>query len=184
MKTGKRRSVFARGFPLILAAVAALVFLAVSCGPTQYVLNEKFYFKVMTNVQYYPEQYVGATFEMDCFTYRLTDVDGKTYLCGVRKCSAGYGCTCGKDTVIGFILDYDGEIPAPKNQSEDTNEKTWVHITGVMETAAKTAVRVYAYNAETDTLTDTVETIEFQTLKVQNIEIIEDYSGLNYYVTK
>lgn len=155
-----------------------------SCGDNyEKVLTEKTFFLVMTNIQMFPHKYVGKEYELDCFTYRITDKDGKEYLCGVRKCSAGYGCTCGKDTVIGFILDYEGVVPEPKNQSEDTNEKTWVHLKGCLKSDEITEVSVYAYNGnEIDY--STIETITFLTFKVETLSIIEDYSGLNYYVTK
>ena len=137
----------------------------------------------MTNMIYYPEQYLDSRIQFDCFTYTLVDVDGKAYTCGVRKCSAGYGCTCGKDTIIGFILDYDGDIPAPKNQSEDTPDKTWIHLDGKLASAQKTDIRIYAYIGE-EIDYSTIETISFYTFKAEKLTVIEDYSSLNYYVTK
>ncbi len=166
-----------------------LLFLAVStvfasCGKTEeHILTEKSFFLVMTNIQLFPHKYVGEQYELDCFTYKITDTSGKEYYCGVRKCSSGYGCTCGKDTIIGFILDYDGEIPEPKNQSEDSNDKTWVHLCGSLETDAYTDVTVYAYNGEEPDYAAT-ETIRFLTFRVETLTEITDYSGLNYYVTK
>ena len=163
------------------------LFLLVSfsaCGDQdEYVLTEKTFFAVMTNIQFFPEKYVGKNLEFDCFTYSLTDVDGNEYLCGVRKCSAGYGCKCGKDTVIGFILDYDGDIPQPKNQSEDTNDKSWIHLKGSVKSKDFTEIKIYAYNGD-EIDVNSVETIKFLTYKVDALDIIEDYSGLNYYVTK
>ena len=84
--------------------LAALTLFIPACGKKDYNLTEKNFFLVLTNMWYYPSQYLGCTIECDVFTYEITDVNGEKYLCGVRKCSAGYGCTCGKDTVIGFIL--------------------------------------------------------------------------------
>ena len=114
---------------LIVLLIAALCLCLVACGgEDRYDLTEDTFFYGMTTMQFYPEQYVGKAISFDCFTYRLTDVAGKDYLCGVRKCSSGYGCNCGKDTIIGFILDYDGELPEPKNQSENSADKSWLVI--------------------------------------------------------
>ena len=167
----------------ILCALCAAACLLVGCGTGSYILNEDTFFIVMTNMQYYPEQYIGAHIEYDCFVYHLEDVDGNVYVCGVRKCSAEYGCTCGNDTIIGFLLDYDGEIPEPVNQSEDTNDKAWIHVTGTLDSAEKTNIEIYAY---TDGVKDTskTEVISFLTFKASSVTEIEDYSGLNYYVTK
>ena len=168
----------------IILSLIFILFTNSSCGGNEYVLNEETFFLVMTNMQYYPEQYVDKPIEYDCFTYDLTDTDGNVYRCGVRKCSAGYGCKCGKDTVIGFILDYGGEIPEPKNQSEDTPDKTWVHIKGTVASAEKTKIKVYAYGEDGEIDYSTVENIEFLSFKVEALTAISDYSGLNYYVTK
>lgn len=167
----------------LLSAIFAL-FMFSSCGDKGYVLNEETFFLVMTNMQYYAEQYVGKPIEYDCFTYDLTDINGKTYRCGVRKCSAGYGCQCGKDTIIGFILKFDGDIPAPENQSEDTPDKTWVHIAGTISSPKKEKIQIYAYGSDGQIDKNTVETIEFLSFEVSSIATIEDYSNLNYYVTK
>ncbi len=158
-----------------------------ACDKTSdYVLTEKTFFLVMTNMQFYPEQYLDSQIDYDCFTYRLTDVDGKEYVCGVRKCSAGYGCTCGQDTIIGFILDYDKEIPEPKNQSADTNDKTWVHVSGRLKTGNFVEIKIHSYNEDgtINTSPENDETIKLLEFKVSSLELIEDYSGLNYYVTK
>ncbi len=167
----------------IFCALCAAACLLTGCGTGSYILNESTFFLVMTNMQYYPEQYVGAHIEYDCFVYHLEDVTGNVYVCGVRKCSSGYGCTCGNDTIIGFLLDYDDEIPEPVNQSEDTNDKAWIHITGTLASADKTDIEIYAY---TDGVIDTIKTevISFLTFKASSVTEIEDYSGLNYYVTK
>ena len=85
-------------------ALACLAFAFAGCGTDSYVLNEDTFFLVMTNMQYYPEQYVNKHIEYDCFVYHLTDVEGNVHVCAVRKCSAEYGCQCGNDTVIGFVL--------------------------------------------------------------------------------
>ena len=106
-----KRSSTANAFKRIATAfIAALTIFAAlpltACeGDEGYVLTEQTFFLVMTNMQYYPEQYVKKNVELDCFTYELNDVDGKRYICGVRKCSSGFGCTCGKDKIIGFLLD-------------------------------------------------------------------------------
>ncbi|MBO4594281.1 MAG: hypothetical protein J5697_01095 [Clostridia bacterium] len=176
-----------RGFKIFSVIFLLFAFASVpyfsACAPNEYILNEKTFFKVMTNIQYYPEQYLGKNVEFDCFTYSLTDVEsGAEYVCGVRKCSSGYGCTCGRDTVIGFILKYDGDIPAPTNQSEDSADKTWVHIKGRLSGAEKTKVSVYAY--ENGEITGRKEEITFLSFDVSSISLIEDYSGLNYFVTK
>ena len=161
-----------------------LLLCAASCGaPDRYDMTEQTFFYTMTTIQMFPENYVGKAISYDCFTYILTDVDGKEYPCGVRKCSAGYGCNCGKDTIIGFVLDYDGEIPAPKNQSEDSADKTWIHLEGTLPNADKEEIRIYAYNGDQIDY-GTVETVVFYHFTVDSLSLIEDYSGLNYYVTK
>ena len=167
-----------------LSALLLLIICSLLSACSQnYTLNEETFFLVMTNMQYFPEQYLGKKIEFDCFSYELTDIDGKSYICGVRKCSSGYGCNCGKDTVIGFLLEYDGEIPAPKNQSEDTNDKTWIHLAGHLKNTDKTEIKIYAYNGD-DIDYDTVEKIYFLSFIVETVVLIEDYSGLEYYVTK
>lgn len=168
-----------------LAALALMLVLLLSgCGgPKDYVLNEETFFLVMTNMQYYPEQYLGSKLEFDCFTYELKDVDGNSYLCGVRKCSSGYGCTCGNDTIIGFILASEEELPAPRNQSEDSNDKTWVHLSGSLQSAEKKTVTIHAYLPDGSVDPDNTEQIVFLVFDVESCELIEDYSGLNYYVT-
>lgn len=171
-----------RFFGFIFIVVVALSL--AGCGKqTEYILNETSFFLVMTNMQYYPEQYDGATIEYDCFTYSLTDINGENYICGVRKCSSGYGCTCGNDTIIGFILEYDGDLPAPKNQSEDGNEKTWVHLKGKLKSAEKTTVTIYAYKDGKPDYENT-EKILFLVFSVESCAVVEDYSSLHYYVTK
>ncbi len=163
----------------IIALLAAfIIILASGCKEKRYSLKEDNFFLVMTNMQYYPQQYVGKDIDFDCFTYDLTDIDGKTYRLGVRKCSSGYGCKCGKDTVIGFILNYDGQIPEPKNQSEDSVEKSWIHVKGTVAGAEKTKITVFAADGETK------EFIEILTFNASEISVIEDYKNLNYYVTK
>ncbi len=150
-----------------------------------YVLTEKTFFLVMTNMQYYPEQYIGKDIEYDCFTYALIDVaDGTEYMCGVRQCSAGFGCKCGKDTVIGYILSYDGEIPAPRNQGDNSNDKTWVHLKGTIPSAEKTEIKIYAADATGAIDTSTIETVVFLRFTVSELTVIEDYSKLAHYVEK
>ena len=166
---------------LALACAAAVL---AGCGAESYILNEDTFFLVMTNVQYYPEQYVGKHFEYDCFVYHLTDTDGNVHICGARKCSAEYGCQCGNDTVIGFLLEYDGELPAPRNQSADTNDKAWIHVTGTLPSAQKTDIDIYAYTADGEIDYGTVETISFLTFEATSVTEIEDYAHLHYYVTK
>ena len=154
-----------------------------ACAQKDYVLNEDTFFLVMTNMQYFPESYLESTIEFDCFTYELQDVDGNTYICGVRKCSAGYGCTCGKDTIIGFILRSGESLPEPRNQSEDTNEKTWVHLKGRLQGAEKTTVTIHSYLDDGTVDPDNTEQIQFLVFEVESCELIEDYSNLSYYVT-
>lgn len=170
-------------FLSVVLAVFAVFF--AGCGKkTEYALTEDTFFLVMTNMQYYPEQYIDCDIEYDCFTYRLTDVDGKEYTCGVRKCSSGYGCTCGRDTIIGFILEYDQALPEPKNQSEDSNDKTWVHLKGRLKNAEKKDIIIHSYlpNGEIDE--NNTENIVFLVFSVESCDLIEDYSNLRYYVTK
>lgn len=164
--------------------LCSLLSVFASCGVKDYVLTEKTFFLVMTNMLYYPEQYLGSTIEYDCFTYELTDVNGEKTLCGVRKCSAGYGCTCGNDTIIGFILSCDGELPAPRNQSEDSNDKAWIHLRGNLASSEKTTITIYAYFEDGTIDYDSTEEISFLVFQVESFYEIEDYSSLNYYVTK
>ena len=147
------------------------------------VLTESTFFYGMTVIQDYPEEYLDTEISFDCFTYRLTDVDGNSFLCGVRKCSSAYGCKCGNDTVIGFILDYDGEIPEPINQSEDTVEKAWIHVEGKLASDERERVRIYAYQGD-EVNYSSVETVVFLHFAVFSLTPIEDYSGLAYYITK
>lgn len=164
--------------------VLASIFSLVACSNNNTcVLNESTFFLYMTNIQYFPEQYINKDITLDCFTYNVKDVNNKEYLCGVRKCTAGYGCKCGKDTVIGFILNYQGAIPAPKNQYEDTNDKSWIHITGKLSSVEKTKIEINAYDANGN-VTDTTEIVEFLSFDVASLETISDYSNLAYFVTK
>ena len=141
------------------------------------IIKEKTFFLVMTNIQYFPEEYINKNIELDCFTYSIMDIHEKEYICGVRKCTAGFGCKCGKDTVIGFILNYDGEIPAPKNQYENTNEKSWIHIGGQLSSVEKTNIQIYSNDGQ-------VEEVEFLSFDVSTLEEISDYSDLAYFVSK
>lgn len=159
------------------------LFALVACQQSSYVLKESTFFLVMTNIQYYPEEYVGKDITLDCFTYNVADKNGTEYLCGVRKCTAGFGCRCGKDTVIGFILNYEGDIPEPKNQYDDTNEKAWIHIVGQLASEEKTSIEIYSYDAEGN-ITDQTEIVEFLSFNVSSLDTITDYSGLAYFVNK
>lgn len=180
----KRFSFFKR---CVCSALICTFLLFSACGGENgYVLTEETFFLVMTNAQYYSEQYVGKNFEYDCFIYDLTDVNGKTYRLGVRKCSAGWGCKCGKDTIIGFILNNNGEtiIPEPKNQNENTPDKAWVHLKGEISSANKTCVNVYAVGQDGEIDKNTIETVYFLSYNISEITVITDYSKLNYYVEK
>ena len=168
---------------VILLLILVVLLAACSQKTDGYVLDEKTFFLVMTNVQYYPAQYVGKNFVFDGFVYDLEDIDGVHHTCIARKCSAGYGCTCGKDTIIGFVIRYDGDLPAPRNQGDDTNDKAWVHCKGQVASATKQDIKVYAYsNGEIDY--NTIETISFPVFNLESFSEIEDYSALHYYVTK
>lgn len=149
-----------------------------------YILNESTFFLVMTNMLYYPEQYANSEIELDCFTYDLVDVDGVSHICGVRKCSSGYGCTCGRDTIIGFILESDAALPAPRNQSEDNGDKTWVHLKGRLKSPEKSDITIPAYRADGTIDPGSTEKIQLLVFTVESCEQIEDASGLAYYVTK
>lgn len=169
---------------LILLLIVLVAATFASCDKFDPNLNETTFFYAMTTMQMYPEEYVGQTISYDCFTYRLTDVNGRDYLCGVRKCSVGYGCNCGKDTIIGFILDYDGVIPEPRNQSEDTPDKSWIHVEGSIASAQKEEIVIHAYDAAGQIDETKTETVVFYHFAVTSLTLIEDYSGLAYYVTK
>ena len=158
------------------------VFLLTGCQNDCNIVESTF-FLVMTNIQYFPEEYLNKNITLDCFTYNVKDVNNQEYLCGVRKCTAGFGCKCGKDTVIGFILNYDGEIPEPKNQYEDTNEKAWIHISGQLASKEKTAIEINSYDASGN-ISEQTEIVEFLTFNVSSLETITDYSKLAYFVSK
>lgn len=169
-------------------AIATLFIVTAACAFTgcgveqSSVLTESTFFKVMTHMTFYPENYLNSEIELDCFVYEITDaVTGTQYVCGVRHCSSGYGCTCGNDTIIGFILEYDGEIPAAKNQSDKTtNGKTWIHIKGALVNAEKNYVNVFSY--VDGAATEDTEQIYFFRFHVTELTEI-DGSNLAYYVT-
>ena len=165
-----------------LISLIAIPFLLTGCGSDKCVISENRFFLLMDNIIRYPEEYINKELSLDCFTYDIKDVDNNVTVCGVRKCSAGYGCTCGRDTIIGFILNYEGEIPAAKNQYENSVEKTWIHISGHLANKQKTTITIYSYNADGSQSTDT-EQIQFLTLNVESLVLIEDYQNLHYYVT-
>ena len=156
--------------------------LLMGCDSSKCVVSENKFFLIMDNLLLYPEEYVNKEISLDCFTYNIEDIHGEVTTCGVRKCPSGYGCKCGKDTVIGFILNYDGEIPEPRNQYEDSVEKTWIHLVGRLAGETKTTITIYSSNPDGTISTDT-EKIQFLTLNVENLELIEDYQNLHYYVT-
>lgn len=165
-----------------LLSLATLPFLLTSCSGSKCNITENKFFLVMDNIIRYPEEYINKELSLDCFTYDVEDVSGGVTVCGVRKCSSGYGCKCGRDTIIGFILKYeDGDIPAAKNQYENNVEKTWVHLTGHLASKQKTTITIFSYNADGTPSTDTEE-IQFLTLNVESLELIEDYQNLRYYV--
>ena len=56
----------------------------------------------------------------------------------MRKSDSIVGCPCGKDNLIGFILNYDGDIPQPISQYSDDNNKTWIHVEGKINSVNKT----------------------------------------------
>ncbi|MCD8308851.1 MAG: hypothetical protein LUD19_03265 [Clostridia bacterium] len=172
-----------RALKIALLLVAALCLLC-GCDTSEYILNEDTFFLVMTNMQYYPGQYVGKTIEADLFMYTVTDIYGNEYQCAVRKCSSGYGCNCGADTVIGFVLEYDGELPEPKNQSEDTNDKAWVHVRGTINSAEFPDITIHSYDSDGNVIEGANETLKMLVLYAEEVTEIEDYSGLSYYVTE
>ena len=154
------------------------------CGKKDYVLDEETFFLVMTNLQYYPEQYLDSEIEFDCFMYDLKDVNGDSHICGVRKCSSGYGCTCGNDTIIGFLLNYDGKLPVPRHQSDDDPDKAWVHLRGRLAGADKETIEINAFTSDGEIDPGRTEQIVFLVFDVEECTEIEDASGLQYYVTK
>lgn len=161
-----------------LISLMFIPFILTSCGdPNSYVLNEKNFFLVMTHIQYYPEEYLNKDITFDCFTYELTSTLGDNYLCAVRKCSSGFGCKCGKDTIIGFIVSQDIGLPEPKNQYENTNDKSWIHVTGQIESIETIEFSIYSSN-------DTTEQVQFLSFRIDEFSIIDDYSNLHYYVEK
>ena len=144
-------------------------------------IKENHFFLTMYNIQLYPEEYIKKQITLDCFTYDIEDINGIVTTVGVRKCPSAYGCKCGKDSVIGFILNYDGEIPPATNQAEDSVEKTWIHISGKLASQEKTTIELPSTDVDGNPITDS---IQFLTLNVETLELIEDYQNLNWYVTK
>lgn len=171
---------------LLLGFCVILCLFLSACGEKNkdYILNEDTFFLVMTNMQYYPEQYLDSEIEYDCFTYNLEDVNGEVYTCGVRKCSSDYGCTCGNDTIIGFILESDEPLPEPRNQREDSADKTWVHLKGKLNTTQKKDITIHSYLPDGSVDPEKTELISFLVFDVESCDLIEDYSDLKYYVTK
>ncbi len=167
---------------LTLLLLIPLALMALAGCSNEYILNEKTFFKVMTNMLYFPENYVGKTIEVDLFMYSLSDVYGNEYNCAVRKCSAGVGCTCGNDTVIGFIIEYDGYLPEARNQSEDSNDKAWVHFKGQLKSSEMTNVTINSYDSDGNVVEGAYETVSFLVFVVEEATEIEDYSDLAYYV--
>lgn len=167
----------------LLVFIICFLTLFGGCTKKEYKLDEKTFFLVMSNMLYYPQEYLNKNIEYDCFVYELEDINGKSYTCGVRKCSAEYGCKCGQDTIIGFVLNYGGEIPKAKNQSEDTNDKTWIHLSGKLDSAVKTEIVVHSYNQDGTINYDVNETISLYQFNVESLSEI-DGSNLQYYVTK
>ena len=159
-----------------MLVLLTIPFLITGCN-NDYDMNEKTFFLVMTNIQYYPEQYVNKEISFDSFTYKLTSTKGEDYLCVVRKCSSGFGCKCGKDTIIGFLVDNDLGLPEPKNQYDDTNDKSWVHIVGQIKSTEKTVFEIY--NSD-----NVPEEVSFLSIEIKDFSIIKDYSNLHYYVDK
>ena len=154
----------------------SIPFLLSSCS-NSYDMNEDTFFLVMTNIQYYPEDYLNKDLSFDSFTYKLTSVQGDDYMCVVRKCSSGFGCKCGKDTIIGFIVDNDLGLPEPKNQYDNTNDKAWVHVVGQIKSTDKKVFEIY----NTDNVS---EEVSFLSIEIKDFSVIEDYSNLHYYVDK
>ncbi|MBO4251795.1 MAG: hypothetical protein J5911_03930 [Clostridia bacterium] len=169
----------------VLFIVSALTFCCFfsACAVNGDIIEEDF-FMSMTNIQQYPKNYSDIDIRYDCFTYKLTDINGQDHLCGVRQCSSGFGCTCGNDTIIGFLLEYDGEIPEPRNQSEKSVEKTWVHIEGRLKDTELREIQIYAYTDGKIDYQKKPETVKFLVLTVSEINLINDYQNLKYYVTK
>lgn len=176
-----------------LAACVALVLMLSITGcsnsnsPKDYVLTEDTFFLMLTNLNYYPETYLNHDLEFDAFTYNIKDIEGNDHLAIVRKCSSGFGCKCGRDTIIGFLVNPENSnisFPEPKNQSEDTNDKAWVHVKGTMPSADKTTITINSYNADGSINPDKTEELQMLTLNVSECTPIEDSSGLAYYVTK
>ena len=144
-------------------------------------IKENRFFLTMYNIQLYPEEYVNKQITLDCFTYDIEDINGVVTTVGVRKCPSAYGCKCGKDSVIGFILNYDGEIPPATNQMEDSVEKTWIHVSGKLANQEKTTIELASTDVNGNPITDS---IQFLTLNVDSLNLIDDYQNLNWYVTK
>ena len=159
----RKLNTFKKGMTLLAASI-----LLTGCYTPKYDMDESTFFMVMTHIQYYPEDYIDKTISFDSYTYELTSTKNDKYLCVVRKCSSGFGCKCGKDTIIGFIVSNQVELPAPKNQYDDTNDKSWVHIVGQIKSEEKTEFEIYTSDNST-------ETVQFLSIEVVEFTVIEDY---------
>ena len=74
-------------------------------------------------------------------------------------------------------MDQDLGLPEPKNQYENTNEKSWIHVTGQIPSVDKKEFSIYGADGVT-------EQVAFLSFKISDFSIIEDYSNLHYYVEK
>ncbi len=169
-----------------LACITLLLAFA-ACTKTEWVLNEGNFFFTMDNVLRFPGRYYNNTFDLNCFTYQLTDVNGKTYMCGVRHSSSEYGCTCGNDKIVGFVLDYDGEIPTPINQSDKYSvEKAWIHVRGKITSEEYVKISVWAFTDGQPDQSKPVETIALPLLTVESLTVLteEEYKNLQQYGVK
>lgn len=166
------------------AVLFAAIFLFAGCAQKgkEHVLNDVTYYLVMQSMLFNPSAYLQDTFVLECFVYEIEDVQtGEVFTCGVRKCPSNIGCRCGNDSVLGFRLLFDGDIPPARNQTANDSDKTWIRVSGKLAGTELTGVDVYRYDAEGNP-TNTIETIYFCSLEASSLEEI-DGSELSYYVS-
>ena len=69
------------------------------------------------------------------------------------------------------------QLPEPKNQYDNTNDKAWIHVTGKLESSDKKTISIPAADG-------TSEDVQFLFFNVSEFNVIEDYSSLHHYVDK
>ena len=66
----------------------------------------------------------------------------------------------------------------------DTNDKSWIHIKGKLHSDKFIEIEINAYKDDGSVDEGKTEKINMLGFDVETLTVIEDASGLNYYVTK